>query len=103
MIGASGDMADFQQVKHMLQGLMSVHFPPTNSSQDTTDQGRMFARACRTDEIITEDGHELSTSQIFEYLSNVMYARRNKFDPYWNALLVAGVENGEPCVPPAPL
>ncbi|KWU46692.1 20S proteasome subunit beta 7, partial [Rhodotorula sp. JG-1b] len=71
MIGASGDMADFQQVKHMLQGLM-------------------------TDEIITEDGHELSTSQIFEYLSNVMYARRNKFDPYWNALLVAGVENGEP-------
>ncbi|GAA5888388.1 hypothetical protein JCM3774_002847, partial [Rhodotorula dairenensis] len=73
MIGASGDMADFQQVKHMLQGLM-------------------------TDEIITEDGHELSTSQIFEYLSNVMYARRNKFDPYWNALLVAGVENGEPWV-----
>lgn len=45
----------------------------------------------------------MSTSQIFEYLSNVMYARRNKFDPYWNALLVAGVENGEPCVHTAPL
>lgn len=27
MIGASGDMADFQQVKHMLQGLMSVASP----------------------------------------------------------------------------
>ncbi|BGP52833.1 Proteasome subunit beta type-7 [Rhodotorula sphaerocarpa] len=71
MIGASGDMADFQQVKHMLRGLM-------------------------TDEIITEDGHELSTSQIFEYLSNVMYARRSKFDPYWNGLLVAGVDESEP-------
>lgn len=55
--------------------------------------------ACRTDEIITEDGHELSTSQIFEYLSNVMYARRSKFDPYWNGLLVAGVDESEPYVP----
>lgn len=33
MIGASGDMADFQQVKHMLQGLMSVHFPPTRPAR----------------------------------------------------------------------
>jgi len=66
-------MADFQQVKRMLEGLM-------------------------TDEAILEDGHELSTSQIYEYLSNVMYARRSKFDPYWNALLVAGLDKGEPCV-----
>ncbi|BGP28686.1 Proteasome subunit beta type-7 [Rhodotorula toruloides] len=71
MIGASGDMADFQQIKRMLQGLM-------------------------TDESILEDGHELSTSQVFEYMSNVMYSRRSKFDPYWNAVLVAGVDKGEP-------
>lgn len=73
MVGASGDMADFQQVKRMLEGLM-------------------------TDEAILEDGHELTTGQIYEYLSNVMYARRSKFDPYWNALLVAGLDKGEPCV-----
>ncbi|TNY20602.1 20S proteasome subunit [Rhodotorula diobovata] len=71
MVGASGDMADFQQVKRMLEGLM-------------------------TDEAILEDGHELTTGQIYEYLSNVMYARRSKFDPYWNALLVAGLDKGEP-------
>lgn len=36
MIGASGDMADFQQVKHMLQGLMSVHFPTTRPARQLT-------------------------------------------------------------------
>ncbi|GAA5995157.1 proteasome core particle subunit beta 7 [Rhodotorula paludigena] len=71
MVAASGDMADFQQIKRMLEGLM-------------------------TDEAILEDGHELTTSQIYEYMSNVMYARRSKFDPYWNALLLAGVDKGKP-------
>ncbi|GAA6006434.1 hypothetical protein JCM10207_004934 [Rhodosporidiobolus poonsookiae] len=71
LIGASGDMADFQQVKRMLENLM-------------------------TEESILDDGHELTTSQVFEYLSNVMYSKRSKFDPFWNAILVAGVENGTP-------
>ncbi|GAA5859560.1 hypothetical protein JCM8547_006141 [Rhodosporidiobolus lusitaniae] len=71
LVGASGDMADFQQVKRLLENLM-------------------------TEESILDDGHELATSQVFEYLSNVMYSKRSKFDPFWNAILVAGVEDGEP-------
>ncbi|GAA6061047.1 hypothetical protein JCM10212_004621 [Sporobolomyces blumeae] len=65
LVGASGDMADFQQVKKMLESLM-------------------------IQESILDDGHELSTNQVFEYLGNVMYARRSKMDPLWNAMLVAG-------------
>lgn len=44
----------------------------------------------RIEESILDDGHELSTNQIFEYLSNVMYAKRSKMDPLWNTCLVAG-------------
>lgn len=58
-------------------------------------------RDARTSETILDDGHTLSSSQIYEYLSNVMYSKRSKHDPYWNAFLVAGLENGEPCVPTA--
>ncbi|GAA5843620.1 hypothetical protein JCM5353_007282 [Sporobolomyces roseus] len=65
LIGAGGDMADFQQLKKMLESLM-------------------------IEESILDDGHELSTNQIFEYLSNVMYAKRSKMDPLWNTCLVAG-------------
>jgi 20S proteasome subunit beta 7 len=65
LIGAGGDMADFQQLKRMLENLM-------------------------IQESILDDGHELSTNQVFEYLSNVMYAKRSKMDPLWNTCLVAG-------------
>ncbi|GAA5849070.1 hypothetical protein JCM3766R1_002289 [Sporobolomyces carnicolor] len=65
LIGAGGDMADFQQLKRMLETLM-------------------------VEESILDDGHELSTNQVFEYLSNVMYAKRSKMDPLWNTCLVAG-------------
>jgi len=44
----------------------------------------------RIEESILDDGHELSTNQIFEYLGNVMYAKRTKMDPLWNTCLVAG-------------
>lgn len=38
----------------------------------------------------------LDTPQVFSYLTRVMYNRRNKFDPLWNSLVVAGYEGGKP-------
>ncbi|ORY85311.1 20S proteasome subunit [Leucosporidium creatinivorum] len=72
LLGASGDMADFQQVKRLLENLI-------------------------TSEALQDDGHALNPSQIYEYLSNVMYQKRSKFDPFWNAFLVGGLDHdGEP-------
>ncbi|KDE08222.1 20S proteasome subunit beta 7 [Microbotryum lychnidis-dioicae p1A1 Lamole] len=69
LIGASGDMADYQQVIKLLENQM-------------------------ISEQILDDGHVLTSSQIYEYLSNVMYSKRNKQDPFWNAFIVAGLEHG---------
>ena len=41
-----------------------------------------------------DDGKELAPWEIHAYLCRVMYNRRNKFDPLWNSLVVAGVKNG---------
>ncbi|KAI5481453.1 20S proteasome subunit beta 7 [Pseudohyphozyma bogoriensis] len=71
ILGASGDMADFQKVQRMLEDLM-------------------------TSEAILDDGQSLSSAQIYEYLSNVMYSKRSKMDPYWNAFLVGGLDKGVP-------
>lgn len=67
VVGASGDMADFQQMQKFLDSLM-------------------------TDEEIAEDGHVLTTSQIYEYMSNLMYQKRSKIDPLWNAFIVGGLD-----------
>lgn len=70
VLGASGDISDFQSVQHMLRSLMI--------SENNHD-----------------DGHTLGTSNIFEYLCRLMYSRRTKMNPLWNTFVVGGVHNGE--------
>ena len=79
VVGASGDMSDFQYLQHILDGLVI--------SEETNAQ----------------DGHTLGPAEIHEYLSQVMYQRRSKMDPLWNSLLVGGVKDGKrsAVLPPA--
>lgn len=71
IIGASGDMSDFQYLQHTLDELM-------------------------VDEFTNGDGHELGPAEVHEYLSRVMYGRRSKLNPLWNSLLVGGLQDGKP-------
>ncbi|KAH8920322.1 proteasome endopeptidase complex, beta subunit [Atractiella rhizophila] len=71
IIGAGGDLSDWQNIQHTLEKVMLR-------------------------EKVANDGHTLTTSQIYEYLARLMYGRRSKFDPLWNALLVGGMEKGVP-------
>jgi len=44
----------------------------------------------------TTDAHPaLAPEQIYEYLGNVMYARRSKMNPLWNAIVLGGVKDGK--------
>lgn len=47
-------------------------------------------RVCSLSEHVTDDDAKLSAPEIHSYLSRVMYNRRNKQNPLWNKLLVAG-------------
>lgn len=73
LIGASGDMSDWQYVQHMLDKLM---LREENAA----------------------DGHNLSPAQIYAYLARVMYGRRSKIDPLWNSFVLGGVDpkDGKP-------
>lgn len=70
-IGVGGDMSDMQYITNLLQTL-------TNEDESYLDK------------------HELLPTQIHSYLSRVLYNRRNKFDPLWASILVAGHANGQP-------
>jgi 20S proteasome subunit beta 7 len=70
LIGGSGEWSDFQQIMTLLEELI--------------DRDNFY-----------EDGSTLSPKEIYSYLARVMYNRRNKFDPYWNQLIVAGVKDGK--------
>lgn len=67
VIGASGDMSDWQNIQHML----------TKTIAKEEQAG---------------DGHSLTPPQVYAYLSRTMYGRRSKMDPLWNALVLGGYD-----------
>ncbi|KAK9459440.1 nucleophile aminohydrolase [Lipomyces oligophaga] len=72
IVGISGDVSDMQYIELLLERLMIEDNYP-------------------------QDGHKLRAPHIYEYLSRVMYNRRSKVDPLWNAVLVAGKsDDGSP-------
>ena len=66
-------MSDFQYIQSLLDSLLI--------EEETTQ----------------DDNHKLGPKEIHEYLSQVMYGRRSKFDPLWNSILVGGFKDGERC------
>jgi len=71
LIGAGGEYSDFQKLQQLLDSL--------------TGDDRNY-----------DDGYSHSPSEIFHYLRAVMYQRRNKFNPLWNNVLVAGFKDEKP-------
>jgi 20S proteasome subunit beta 7 len=67
LIGAGGELSDFQYIMTLMDELA-------------------------TEDFIMDDGVRLTPKEVYAYLSRVMYNRRNKMDPLWNSLVVAGLQ-----------
>lgn len=70
LIGASGEISDFQEIMRSLDELILY-------------------------DAMWDDGNSLGPKQVHNYLTRMMYNRRNKFNPLWNSLVLGGVKNGE--------
>ncbi|KAI0890477.1 proteasome endopeptidase complex, beta subunit [Annulohypoxylon maeteangense] len=79
LVGFGGDVSDMQYLDRHLTGL-------------------------NIDEAYQESAHTLNARSLHKYLSKLLYHRRSKFDPLWNHLLVAGLdEEGAPFLAAADL
>lgn len=47
------------------------------------------------EEQLIDDDAKLTAPEIHSYLTRIMYQRRNKMDPFWNTIIVAGVKDGK--------
>lgn len=75
VVGVSGDISDMQHLEYLLEEMQ------TENNYDNE---------------YADEEESLKPSYVFEYLANVMYNRRSKMNPLWNALIVAGVEDTKP-------
>jgi len=69
-IGGSGEYSDFQTLMVQLEKMVDNDF----------------------DE---DDGVEKTPREIYSYVSQVMYSRRNNMDPYYNQLVIGGFHQGK--------
>ncbi|KAJ1422028.1 Small GTPase superfamily [Sesbania bispinosa] len=70
LLGASGEISDFQEILRYLDELILY-------------------------DNMWDDGNSLGPKEVHNYLTRVMYNRRNKFNPLWNSLILGGVKNGQ--------
>lgn len=78
VVGFGGDVSDMQYLDRHLTSLAieeSYAAPNITASADTAPQSR------------------LNGANLHKYLSKVFYNRRSKFDPLWNHVLVAGLDD----------
>ena len=73
LVGASGEYSDLQAIVELLE------------------QAALQEQTSLMDSLYSDK--KLSASQIWNYLRFVMYSKRNKFNPYWNDLVVAGMDS----------
>jgi len=69
-IGASGEYSDFQTLKVQLDKMIDNDFDEDDSTEKTP-------------------------REIYSYVSQVMYSRRNNMDPYYNQLVIGGFNDGK--------
>ena len=75
VVGISGDISDMQHIEDLLEEMK------TDNNYDNS---------------YADEEEALKPSYVFEYLATVMYNRRSKMNPLWNAIIVAGMEDKKP-------
>lgn len=75
VVGVSGDISDMQYIEYLLEELKTEN---------------------NYDNLYSKNEESLQPSYVFEYLATVLYQRRSKMNPLWNAIIVAGIENNKP-------
>lgn len=65
IVGGSGDLADFDAIKHILEDLEIENYQ-------------------------CDDGEVIQPKSVHSYMTRVMYERRSKMNPLWNTLVIGG-------------
>lgn len=90
VVGFSGDVSDMQFLDRHLNELEIDEAYEGNFASATVSGEDGDTPA---DQKSGNKNNGLSASNLHKYLSKLFYARRNKFDPLWNQILVAGFDD----------
>lgn len=89
VVGFGGDVSDMQYLDRLLLSLqIGQEYQIPSSTISSTSSS-----AAPTSGSDSQAKTQLSAKNLHTYLSKVMYKRRSDFNPLWNAMLVAGLDD----------
>lgn len=96
VVGFSGDVSDMQYIdRHLTELAIDETYDNPAPSAEERDQDSQQAEA--EDSGRVRRSSALNAANLHQYLAKLLYRRRNKFDPLWSQLLVAGLDDdGKP-------
>ncbi|OAA64341.1 proteasome component [Niveomyces insectorum RCEF 264] len=91
LVGFSGDVSDMQYLDRLLTDLSisETYNDSTPRAEDDDDDNGDDDDAASTG----RRNNALNAANLHKYLGKLMYNRRSKFNPLWNQLLVAGLDD----------
>ncbi|KAL8304433.1 hypothetical protein RB597_004383 [Gaeumannomyces tritici] len=93
VVGFGGDVSDMQYLdRHLMELAIDEAYanPPDSSLPEAAGEGEGDDEGRTT--AAEERKNGLNAANLHKYLSKLLYGRRNKFDPLWNQILVAGLD-----------
>lgn len=94
-LASYGSLARFRDVSRLFKATDSCVLGVGGDISDF-DQLKNYIEQATTRDYCYNDGHTLSPKAIHQYLARIMYNRRNKMDPLWNRVVVAGIQDEKP-------
>jgi 20S proteasome subunit beta 7 len=94
-LGSYGSMARFPDLKRVLKVNDSTVLGVGGDYADFQFLSEIIKQK-QIDEDCKDDGFTLKPKALHCWLTRVLYNRRSKFDPLWNVIIVAGMQDNEP-------
>jgi len=94
-LGSYGSMARFPELKRVLKVNDSTVLGVGGDYADFQFLSEIIKQK-QIDEDCKDDGFTLKPKALHCWLTRVLYNRRSKFDPLWNVIIVAGMQDNEP-------
>lgn len=95
VVGFSGDVSDMQYLdRHLTELTIDEAYanPPDSSLPEADGDGDDDEDVNSSSRTAEERKNGLNAANLHKYISKLLYGRRNKFDPLWNQILVAGLD-----------
>ncbi|GAM82560.1 hypothetical protein ANO11243_005420 [Dothideomycetidae sp. 11243] len=96
VVGFGGDVSDMQYLDRLLLSLQigqEYQIPSHTLSSTPSSETSPATSSAPESEAERQAKTQLSAKNLHTYLAKVMYKRRTDFNPLWNAMLVAGLDD----------